>query len=178
MSSSKVMVTGAAGFIGFHLCERLLSTGVQVVGVDNLCPYYDLSLKEARLERLRAHPSFSFYHENIENRETLAKIFEETSPATVINLAAQAGVRYSVTHPHTYADSNLSGFVNVLECCRSFKISHLIYASSSSVYGLNSKQPFEVNARTDHPISLYAATKKANEVMAHAYSHLYGIPCT
>jgi UDP-glucuronate 4-epimerase len=178
VNDSKVLVTGAAGFIGFHLCLRLLEAGRQVAGVDNLCPYYDLALKEARLSQLKAFPGFRFHEKNIEDREALPAIFAELKPAVVLNLAAQAGVRYSVTHPFTYVDSNLSGFANILECCRNFGVAQLLYASSSSVYGFQAKQPFEVGANTDHPISLYAATKKANEVMAHSYSHLYGLPCT
>jgi UDP-glucuronate 4-epimerase len=176
--NARVLVTGAAGFIGYHLCEALLKAGVPVLGVDNLCDYYDPALKSSRLELLRRFPDFRFHLLAVEDREALPALFAEARPAAVVHLAAQAGVRYSVTHPFTYVDTNLSGFANILECCRHAKVGHLVYASSSSVYGLQSEQPFRVESRTDHPISLYAATKKANEVMAHAYSHLYQLRCT
>jgi UDP-glucuronate 4-epimerase len=176
--SDKILVTGAAGFIGFHLCEALLKAGVPVLGVDNLCDYYDPALKRSRLDILSAYPAFQFHLTGVEDRAALPGLFAQAKPASVVHLAAQAGVRYSVTHPFTYVDSNLSGFANILECCRHAGVAHLVYASSSSVYGLQSEQPFKVEARTDAPISLYAATKKANEVMAHAYSHLYQLRCT
>jgi UDP-glucuronate 4-epimerase len=174
----KILVTGAAGFIGMHVCERLLAKGDEVVGIDNLNDYYDVSLKEARLARLTPHANFRFTKLDIADRAGMAELFDKERPEQVIHLAAQAGVRYSIKNPHAYADSNLVGFVNVLEGCRQQQVKHLIYASSSSVYGGNTKVPFSEHDNVDHPISLYAATKKANELMAHTYSHLYGLPTT
>lgn len=174
----KFLVTGAAGFIGASLSERLLALGHQVVGIDNLNDYYDVSLKQARLDRLTPHVQFSFYPLDLADRDGMATLFAREQFDRVINLAAQAGVRYSLEKPMEYVDSNLVGFANILEGCRHNKVQHLLYASSSSVYGLNRKMPFSTDDSVDHPISLYAATKKANELMAHTYSHLYGIPTT
>lgn len=175
---SKVLVTGAAGFIGFHLSQRLLKRGDTVVGIDNLNPYYDVSLKQDRLAQLQKQAGFSFYKLDLANREEMADLFAKESLAFVVHLAAQAGVRYSLQNPHAYIDSNLVGFTNILEGCRHSDIKHLVFASSSSVYGVNKKVPFSVQDNVDCPISLYAATKKANELMAYAYSHLYRIPMT
>ena len=175
---SKVLVTGAAGFIGFHLSQRLLERGDTVVGIDNLNPYYDVSLKQDRLAQLQKQAGFSFYKLDLANREEIADLFAKEALDVVVNLAAQAGVRYSLENPHAYVDSNLVGFTNILEGCRHSQIKHLVFASSSSVYGVNKKVPFSVQDNVDCPISLYAATKKANELMAHAYSHLYRIPMT
>ena len=177
----KVLVTGAAGFIGFHLTLALLDRGDDVVGVDNLNDYYDPQLKQDRLDVIHSHAranAFSFLQEDIADRDVMSALFKRYSFDVVVNLAAQAGVRYSLENPNAYVDSNLVGFVNILEGCRHSKVGHLVYASSSSVYGVNTKQPFSVEDRVDHPISLYAATKKANELMAHTYSHLFGIPTT
>jgi len=174
----RILVTGAAGFIGMHLAIRLLERGDKVAGLDNLNDYYDVSLKNARLARLQAYPGFEFYKIELADRVSVAKLFENLRPDAVVNLAAQAGVRYSLENPHAYVDSNLVGFVNVLEGCRHLKVKHLVFASSSSVYGANAKIPFSVDDKTDQPISLYGATKKANELMAYAYSHLYGLPTT
>ena len=174
----KILVTGAAGFIGFHLCQRLLHEGIEVLGLDNLNDYYDINLKVARLQQLQALPNFHFTKLDISDREAMADFFTEERPPVVIHLAAQAGVRYSIQNPHAYVDSNLVGFVNILEACRHQQISHLIYASSSSVYGNNKKLPFSTEDNVDRPVSLYAATKKANELMVHTYSHLYGLPTT
>lgn len=173
----KYLVTGAAGFIGFYVSKRLLEAGHQVVGIDNLNDYYDVSLKQARLELL-VHPDFHFHKINLADREAMSTLFSSGHFDRVIHLAAQAGVRYSLENPHAYADSNLTGFLNILEGCRHNKIQHLLYASSSSVYGLNRKMPFSTDDSVDHPVSLYAATKKANELIAHTYSHLYGLPTT
>ena len=178
MADHAILVTGAAGFIGFHVARRLLADGHDVVGLDNLNEYYDPALKRSRLELLRAEPRFSFVHADLTDRPAMNALFARHRFPTVIHLAAQAGVRHSITHPHTYADANLEGFLNVLEGCRHNECRHLVYASSSSVYGANTKLPFSVNDRADHPISLYAATKKANELMAHSYSHLYRLPTT
>jgi len=173
-----VMVTGVAGFIGYHLAERLLARGDRVVGVDNVNDYYDVALKEARLERLRRHPGFEFHRVDIADEPALTALFAASRPRVVVNLAAQAGVRYSLTNPQAYVSSNLVGFANVLEGCRHHGVEHLVYASSSSVYGANTKVPFSVHDNVDHPLSLYAASKKANELMAHTYAHLYRLPCT
>ncbi|NBS15035.1 MAG: NAD-dependent epimerase, partial [Verrucomicrobia bacterium] len=176
--SRRILVTGAAGFIGYHLSERLLGAGDEVVGLDNLNDYYDPKLKEARLERLKKHKAFRFLRADLGDRTGVEKIWKEIQPEVVVHLAAQAGVRYSLTHPHAYARSNLEGMLDVLEACRAEKTGHLIFASSSSVYGLNQSMPFSERDNVDHPVSLYAATKKSNELMAHCYAHLYGIPCT
>jgi UDP-glucuronate 4-epimerase len=174
----RILVTGAAGFIGFHLAKRLLERGDEVVGVDNLNAYYDVRIKEARLELLRAFPRFQFVHADICDREAMEKVFSSARFDAVVNLAAQAGVRYSIENPRAYVDSNVSGFLNILEGARAQRTGHLVYASTSSVYGINTALPFGETQNTDHPISLYAATKKANEAMAHSYAHLFGIPCT
>ncbi|WP_314138080.1 NAD-dependent epimerase [Buttiauxella noackiae] len=174
----KFLVTGAAGFIGFHVSERLLAAGHQVIGIDNLNDYYDVNLKQARLDLLAPHSSFRFDEIDLADRNAMAELFAKEKFDRVIHLAAQAGVRYSIDNPHAYADSNLVGHLNVLEGCRHNKVGHLLYASSSSVYGLNRKLPFSTDDTVDHPISLYAATKKANELMSHTYSHLYGLPTT
>lgn len=173
----KYLITGAAGFIGFHVSQRLLEAGHQVVGIDNLNDYYDVSLKQARLDLL-VQPGFHFHKVDLADRESMTALFSNERFDRVIHLAAQAGVRYSIENPHAYADSNLTGFLNVLEGCRHNHVKHLLYASSSSVYGLNRKMPFSTDDSVDHPVSLYAATKKANELMAHTYSHLYGLPTT
>jgi UDP-glucuronate 4-epimerase len=178
MSDHAILVTGAAGFIGFHVARQLLAEGHDVVGLDSLNDYYDPALKRSRLDILRADRRFNFVHANLADRAAVNALFATHRFATVIHLAAQAGVRYSIDHPHAYADANLEGFLNVLEGCRHHDCRHLIYASSSSVYGANTKLPFSVDDRADHPISLYAATKKANELMAHSYSHLYRLPTT
>jgi UDP-glucuronate 4-epimerase len=178
MSGHAILVTGAAGFIGFHAARRLLAEGRDVVGLDSLNDYYDPALKQARLAILRADRRFDFVHADLADRAAIDALFATHRFATVIHLAAQAGVRYSIDHPHAYADANLEGFLNVLEGCRHHECRHLMYASSSSVYGANPKLPFSVDDRVDHPISLYAATKKANELMAHSYSHLYRLPTT
>jgi len=174
----RVLVTGAAGFIGSALSLRLLARGDEVLGVDNLNDYYDVALKQARLDRLTPHPNFRFTKVSIEDRPALGKAFHDFRPQRVVNLAAQAGVRYSLENPYAYVEANLVGFINILEACRHGKVEHLVYASSSSVYGANRKLPFSVQDPVDHPVSLYAATKKANELMAHTYSHLYGLPTT
>lgn len=174
----KFLVTGAAGFIGYHIAERLLAAGHQVVGIDNLNDYYDVTLKMARLELLSDKSEFQFIKLDLADREGMAELFAEQKFQRVIHLGAQAGVRYSLENPLAYADANLIGHLNVLEGCRHNKVEHLLYASSSSVYGLNRKLPFATEDSVDHPVSLYAATKKANELMSHSYSHLYGIPTT
>lgn len=174
----RVMVTGAAGFIGYHVSRRLLERGDEVIGVDNLSDYYDVSLKQDRLAQIKDLPDFTFHKQDLSEREPVAKLFSEVNPQRVIHLAAQAGVRYSLENPHAYVDSNLVGFMNILEGCRHNDIEHLVFASSSSVYGANTRTPFSVHDNVDHPLSLYAASKKANELMAHTYSHLYDIPAT
>lgn len=192
MTYKKVLVTGAAGFIGFHLCKNLLEQGAEVVGLDNINDYYDINLKYARLKELGVgkeeaenwnretgsdqYSGFRFVRMNLEDREALPQLFDREKFDAVVNLAAQAGVRYSLENPMAYVDSNLVGFVNILECCRHHEVGHLVYASSSSVYGENGKVPFSEDDRVDYPVSLYAATKKANELMAHTYSHLYKVP--
>lgn len=173
-----VMVTGAAGFIGFHLTKRLLESGYDVLGVDNLNNYYDVSLKKERLDILNKSSRFRFVFLDLSDNQALEQLFDKENPPIVVNLAAQAGVRYSIDHPHEYINSNICGFFNILEACRHHPVEHLLYASSSSVYGNQQKTPFSVEDKTDSPISLYAATKKSNELMAYAYSHLYGIPAT
>ncbi|HJR77735.1 MAG TPA: NAD-dependent epimerase [Nitrospiraceae bacterium] len=173
-----ILVTGAAGFIGYHVCKRLLERGDSVLGLDNLNPYYDPRLKEARLAQLRAHPQFQFAKLDLEDRPGLEALFAVHDFTRVVHLAAQAGVRYSLTNPHAYTSSNVEGFLNILEGCRHTKVKHLVFASTSSVYGGNTHMPFSVHDNVDHPVSLYAATKKANELMAHCYAHLYRIPCT
>ncbi|MET3973436.1 SDR family NAD(P)-dependent oxidoreductase [Bradyrhizobium sp. S3.9.1] len=178
MTDQAILVTGAAGFIGFHVARQLLAEGRPVVGLDNLNSYYDPALKQARLALLRSDSRFAFVEADLADRETIAALFARHRFDKVVHLAAQAGVRYSIDHPHTYADSNLQGFLNVLEGCRNNSCRHLVYASSSSVYGANTKLPFAVQDRTDHPVSFYAATKKANELMAQSYSHLYRLPVT
>jgi len=174
----KILLTGAAGFIGMHTTLRLLARGDEVIGVDNLNDYYDVNLKLARLQRLTSHPNFSFHRYSVEDREAMARLFAEEKPQRVVHLAAQAGVRYSLTNPHAYIDANLQGFINVLEGCRHHAVEHLVYASSSSVYGGNTAMPFSEHQNIDHPVSLYAATKKANELMAHTYSHLFNLSTT
>ena len=174
----KYLVTGAAGFIGFHVTQRLLAAGHQVVGLDNLNDYYDVNLKTARLDLIKNHPEFTFVKGDLADREGMAELFRAQRFQRVIHLAAQAGVRYSLENPLAYADANLMGHLNILEGCRHNQVEHLLYASSSSVYGLNRKMPFSTDDSVDHPVSLYAATKKANELMSHTYSHLYGIPTT
>ena len=174
----KILVTGSAGFIGYHTAQAFLDRGDEVVGLDNMNAYYDPALKEARLQRLKGRNGFRFVKADLADREALERVFADDRPARVVNLAAQAGVRYSLENPRAYIDANLVGFANVLECCRHAKVEHLVYGSSSSVYGANTKLPFSVHDNVDHPLSLYAATKKANELMAHTYSHLYGLPTT
>ncbi|GGG07697.1 SDR family NAD(P)-dependent oxidoreductase [Paenibacillus aceti] len=179
LDSSKVyLITGAAGFIGYHLADKLLNQGCKVVGIDNLNDYYDVNLKYHRLEQLAPYEQFTFIKSDIADKEALFKVFEEYKPNIVINLAAQAGVRYSIENPDVYIQSNIIGFFNILEACRYYPVDHLVYASSSSVYGANKKVPFEESDFVDHPVSLYASTKKSNELMAYTYSHLYKIPAT
>ena len=175
---SPVLVTGAAGFIGFHLCRRLLSQGRTAIGLDSLNDYYSVSLKKDRLKILEGFPGFKFHHLDLADRAGMEKLFSEYRFGRVVNLAAQAGVRYSLENPRAYIDSNILGFTNILEGCRHTGVGHLVFASSSSVYGINTTMPFSVHHNVDHPISLYAATKKANELMAHTYSYLYGLPTT
>ena len=174
----KTLITGAAGFIGMNCALRLLDRGDEVIGIDNLNDYYDVSLKQARLARLEPHTKFGFHKIDISDRDAMADLFALHKPVRVIHLAAQAGVRYSLTNPHAYIDANLQGFINILEGCRHHQVGHLVYASSSSVYGGNETMPFSEHDNIDHPLSLYAATKKANELMAHTYSHLYQLPTT
>jgi UDP-glucuronate 4-epimerase len=178
VSSDSLLVTGCAGFVGFHFARRLLEAGKPVVGLDNLNDYYDPALKLARLDLLEKYPAFTFLKLDLADRAGMKATFEQFRFSVVVHLAAQAGVRYSLQNPHAYADSNLEGFVNILEGCRHAGCRHLLFASSSSVYGANTKLPFSVHDNVDHPISLYAATKKANELLAHSYSHLYGLPMT
>jgi UDP-glucuronate 4-epimerase len=174
----KILITGAAGFIGFHVAERLLAQGHDVVGIDNLNDYYDVNLKLARLARIETQPNFRFLKLELADRAAMAELFAREQFERVIHLGAQAGVRYSIDNPHAYADANLVGHLNVLEGCRQNGVGHLLYASSSSVYGLNRKTPFATSDSVDHPVSLYAATKKANELMSHSYAHLYDLPTT
>lgn len=173
-----ILITGAAGFIGFHLAERLLKSGEKIVGFDNLNDYYDPKLKDARLEILEKYENFTFIRGDLADKEAVEKVFVDFQPEVVVNLAAQAGVRYSITNPEAYISSNLVGFFNILEACRNHPVKHLVYASSSSVYGTNKKVPYSTEDKVDNPVSLYAATKKSNELMAHAYSKLYKIPAT
>jgi UDP-glucuronate 4-epimerase len=174
----RILVTGAAGFIGYHTAARLIDRGHEVIGLDNLNPYYDVSLKEARLARLKERERFRFIKADLGDRTMIEATFAEEKPSRVVHLAAQAGVRYSLEHPHAYINSNVAGFLHVLEGCRHHGVEHLVYASSSSVYGANRKLPFSESDTADHPVSLYGATKKANELMAHAYAHLFALPVT
>ncbi len=174
----KIVVTGAAGFIGFHLSKKLLENGWHVSGIDNLNNYYDVNLKQSRLDQLLPNDNFSFHKIDLQNKEEILNLFEKEKFEYVVNLAAQAGVRYSLINPYAYIESNINGFINILEGCRAVKVKHFIYASSSSVYGANTKMPFSVHHNVDHPVSLYAATKKSNELIAHTYSNLYKIPTT
>lgn len=178
LKRKKYFITGASGFIGFFLSKKLLEEDCKVIGIDNLNDYYDVNLKQARLEQLKQHENFTFIKEDISNKEKIMDVFKEYKPDIVVNLAAQAGVRYSIENPDVYIQSNVIGFYNILEACRHYPVDHLIYASSSSVYGANKKVPFEESDIVDHPVSLYASTKKSNELMAHTYSHLYNIPAT
>jgi UDP-glucuronate 4-epimerase len=174
----RILVTGAAGFIGYHTAKALMDRGHDVVGLDNLNPYYDVGLKEARLAQLEGGPGFSFYKLDLADRAGMEAMFASERPQRVIHLGAQAGVRYGMEHPHAYADSNIVGTLHVLEGCRHHGVEHLVFASSSSVYGANTAMPFSVHQNVDHPLSIYAASKKANELMAHSYAHLYGLPVT
>ncbi len=174
----RILVTGTAGFIGNHLALKLLERGNEVIGIDNLNDYYDVNLKQARLKRIRDYQAFKDIRADIANKHAVERVFRQYQPQTVVNLAAQAGVRYSLENPHAYMESNIIGFMNILEGCRHNQVEHLVYASSSSVYGANENMPFSVHDNVDHPLSLYAASKKANELMAHTYSHLYRLPTT
>jgi UDP-glucuronate 4-epimerase len=174
----KVLVTGTAGFIGSHVAIKLLERGDEVVGIDNLSDYYDVNLKKARLARFADHPAYTHVHADLADRSAIEGVFARHKPQRVVNLAAQAGVRYAAENPHVYVDSNVTGFLHVLEGCRHHGVEHLVFASTSSVYGANTKMPFSEHDHTEHPLTLYAATKKANEMMAHSYAHLYGLPCT
>lgn len=175
---SAILVTGAAGFIGFHVAHRLLDRGEHVIGLDNINDYYDVRIKEARLAQLKTRERFNFVKVNLANRQGIRDLFADNTIRRVVHLAAQAGVRYSLVNPHAYTESNIEGFMNILEGCRHGGIDHLVYASSSSVYGGNTRMPFSIHDNVDHPVSLYAASKKANELMAHCYAHLYRLPCT
>jgi len=176
--SSRILLTGVAGFIGMHTAKYFLENGFEVYGIDNLNDYYDVTLKRDRLSQINHYPNFIFRETDITDREEITKIFSQFKPEFIVHLAAQAGVRYSLENPHAYINSNIYGFLNILEACRSFPVSHLVYASSSSVYGANTKIPFSEKDGVDHPVSLYAVTKRSNELMAHSYSHLYQIPTT
>ena len=178
MSKTSILVTGAAGFIGFHLSRRLLIDGYKVDGLDNVNNYYDVSLKQSRLSILKDYPDFTFHKIDLSNKSAIDQLFRDSKFDYVVNLAAQAGVRYSIENPYTYLESNIAGFLNILEACRNNPVKHLVYASSSSVYGANKKMPFSTHDNVDHPLALYAASKKSNELMAHAYSSLYDIPTT
>ncbi len=178
MSLGRVLVTGTAGFIGFHLSKRLCDMGVEVIGLDNINDYYDVGLKHSRLEILKPLPNFTFHKIDLQDKASIDNLFSSHKFDYVVNLAAQAGVRYSITNPYAYIESNITGFLNILEACRHHPVKHLVYASSSSVYGANRKMPFSVHDNVDHPLALYAVTKKSNELMAHAYSNLYNIPTT
>ncbi len=178
MNRKKILVTGAAGFIGFHLCKKLLQNNNEITGIDNLNDYYDVNLKIDRLKQIEGNKNFKLIKIDLKERESVARIFSDERFDVVVNLAAQAGVRYSIINPHAYIDSNIVGFVNILEGCRHSKVKHFVFASSSSVYGANTKMPFSVHHNVDHPVSLYAATKKSNELMAHTYASLYNLPCT
>jgi len=173
-----ILVTGSAGFIGSHVAQVLLSRGERVVGLDNMNEYYDVNLKKARLERLTDHPNYHHVHADLVDRGAIERVFSDHRPRRVVHLAAQAGVRYAARNPHAYTDSNVTGFLHILEGCRHQHVEHLVFASTSSVYGANTTMPFSEHHSTEHPLTLYAATKKANEMMAHSYAHLYGIPCT
>lgn len=174
----KILITGTSGFIGFHLAQRLCGQGVEVLGIDNMNDYYDVGLKQARLAQLQKHKSFTFLEADLADEKAIEDAFAGFKPDAVVNLAAQAGVRYSLENPRAYTNSNVVGFMNILEGCRHHNVKHLVFASSSSVYGANAKVPFSVSDTVDHPVSLYAATKKSNEMMAHSYAHLYGLPCS
>ena len=176
--SNQILVTGAAGFIGYHLCRRLLDTNCQVIGLDNLNDYYDVNLKKDRLSQINTDERFTFYHTDLADASAMETLFSSHNIHTVVNLAAQAGVRYSLINPNAYVQSNIVGFVNLLECARKNQVQHMVFASSSSVYGANTHMPFSVHDNVDHPVSLYAATKKSNELIAHSYCHLYNLPCT
>jgi UDP-glucuronate 4-epimerase len=178
VSSKRILVTGSAGFIGFHLSKRLVAEGCQVVGLDNLNAYYEVGLKESRLEILKALPNFTFLKVDLQDKVSSDNLFQSGKFDYVVNLAAQKGVRYSITNPYAYIESNITGFLNILEAYRNNPVNHLVYASSSSVYGANRKMPFSAHENVDHPLALYAATKKSNELMAHAYSNLYDMPTT